>query len=153
MDCNDKMVRRITGEVTLLFCHRGRVIDSVGANTITDVAYDVISDWAAQDFSDVVAEIAVGDGGNVPGDPFTPIPATEADAALVNELDRKAVATISKLGSNITEYVTSFLPGEGVGQLTEVGLFTTTNRMFARHTFGVKVKNGTTLIVRWKVTF
>ena len=153
MDISDSSNRRLSGEVTFQFCRNGVVVEAKHINLVVDKAYDVVSDWAAQDFSEIVSQIAVGDGGNVPGDPQTPIRPTEDDIALVSELDRKNISAVTKLGANITEYVATFLPGEGTGTLTEAGLFTSSNNLFARVTFGAIGKGSMTLIVRWKITF
>jgi len=153
MDLQSGISRRFTGEVTFQFCHKGRVVETLKANTVVNQAYDIVARWAAQDFSQEVSYVAVGDGGNVPGDPLTPVQPTETDIGLNNEIDSKPISSVIQPTSNSVEYVTSFLPAEGVGQLTEAGLFTSDNKLFARVTFGVITKGALTLVVRWKITF
>jgi len=153
MDLKSTSSRRCRGEVTLQLCHKGKVVETIKPNLVVNQAYDIMATWAAQNFAETISYIAVGDGGNVPGDPTIPIPPTESDVALVNEIDQKLITSITQPTANSVEYIASFLPGEGVGALSEAGLFTNNNRLFARVTFGVITKGALTLIVRWKITF
>ena len=88
--------RRPKGMVQLVLRDlAGNVVAFRRANIVTDVARAQVADWAAQDFTEKINEISVGDGGHDPGDPNIPIPPTEGDTALDNETARKTVATIT----------------------------------------------------------
>lgn len=149
---NSAFKHRATGKVVMTLVDNGVVVNTFVHNLVVDGAYQLMTDWASQDFSESISQIALGTGGNVPGDPSTPIPPVEDDSDLVAEVGRKAIATISKTSPNTVEYVTTFLSGEGSGQLTEAGLFSSNNRLFARVTFSLIAKSTMTLIVRWIVT-
>jgi hypothetical protein len=146
-------LRRPKGEVTIYLCHNGKIVKVVKKNLVVNGAYDIIAGWAAQDFSDYISQIAVGTGGGVSGDPNTPVPPTEYDTSLNVELARKTITSVSRPSPNVVEHVVYFSTTEAVGPLTEAGLFTTNNNLFARVTFAVINKSGMTMIVRWRLTF
>lgn len=148
--------RRPKGLVTLVLRDlAGNVVDVRRANIVTDVARQQVADWAAQDFTEKINEISVGDGGHDPGDPNIPIPPSEGDTALDNETARKTIATITNPTVTDTQFVLTFATTEANGSITEAGLHTVPgDRLFARVTFPEIVKTASfTLTVTWKILF
>lgn len=145
--------RRAKGEVTFTFTDKGKVIRVIKQNLVVDQMYDLIAQWAAQDFAEFVSQISVGTGGHVPGDKTIAIRPLESDTALEVELAKKTIATVTQPSSNQVEYTTTFLSGEATGDLTEAGLLTNNDMLVARVTFGLISKGAMTLIVRWKITY
>jgi hypothetical protein len=142
--------------VTLTVVDGERVVDvHTHSNLVVGGAYKIMAGWTAYgpEYPDIISAIAVGEGGNFPGNPTLPLPPSEADTALNDEIARKNISVISNPEENETEFQTVFLTTEGNGDITEAGLFATSGDMFARVTFPVVSKSGTNLIVTWRITF
>lgn len=150
---SDACPRRARGEVTLTFVDKGRVVKTIKQNLVVDQMYNLIAQWAANDFSEYISQIAVGTGGHVPGDKTIPVRPTESDTSLEAELAKKTIATITQPAVNQVEFTVTFLSGEATGDLTEAGLLSSNDLLVARVTFGVISKGAMTLIVRWKITY
>lgn len=149
----DTCRRRAKGEVTLTFTDKGKVVRVIKKNLVVDQMYNLIAQWAAQDFAEFVSQISVGTGGHVPGDKTIAIRPLETDTALEAELAKKTIATVTQPASNVVEYTVTFLSGEATGDLTEAGLLSNNDLLVARVTFGIISKGAMTLIVRWKITY
>ena len=147
--------KRIKGLVTLTLVAPDGTITFQRNNIVTNKGYEAMSRWAAQgpDYPDTISAIAIGEGGHLPGDPTIPLPPSESDTALEEEISRKNIGTATNPGDTEVEFQTVFLTTEGNGEITEAGLFTSNGNMFARTTFSRVVKSGTNLIVTWKITF
>jgi len=80
--------------------------------------------------------------------------AAAGDTALVTELDRNAVTSVTATGAAIA-YVTTWAAGDGTGAITEAGIFNAASAgdMLARTVFSVVNKDADdTLSITWTIT-
>ena len=80
--------------------------------------------------------------------------AAAGDTALVTELDRNAVTSVTATGAAIA-YVTTWAAGDGTGAVTEAGIFNASSAgdMLARTVFSVVNKDvNDTLSITWTIT-
>ena len=111
---------------------------------------------AGDDIANRVATyLAVGDQGNVAGDPFTPVPPTADDTALNHEVFRKQISSHSYPVDTTVEFYTIITQSEANGyNLTEAGLFCLNNSLFARITFEVIPKTAArTIEFFWRIIY
>ena len=130
--------RRVRGKVTLTVMDDEKIIEVVEhSNLVVNGGYKLMAGWAAYgtEYPDIVSAIAIGEGGNFPGNPTLPLPPSESDTSLNDEIARKNISVVTNPEDNEAEFQTVFLTTEGNGDITEAGLFSTNNDMFARVTF------------------
>ena len=80
--------------------------------------------------------------------------AAAGNTALVTELDRNAVTSVTATGAAIA-YITTWAAGDGTGAITEAGIFNATSAgdMLARTVFSVVNKDiNDTLSITWTIT-
>ncbi len=88
-----------------------------------------------------ITHIAMGTGGHEVDDITKPIPPTENDIQLENEVIRKPVATKERINDTTVRYTVVLDPGEANGYaFTEMGLIDSSGELAARKTMGAKVK-------------
>ncbi|NHM25472.1 hypothetical protein G7K71_08685 [Desulfofundulus sp. TPOSR] len=88
-----------------------------------------------------VTHIAFGTGGHEPGDVTKPIPPSENDTALEQEVIRVPIASRTRINETTVRYKVSLAGDQANGMpLTEAGLIDSNGRLVARKTFGAKVK-------------
>lgn len=94
-----------------------------------------------------MSHISVGSGTSSPN---------LSDTSLANEIARSAMTSANSTSNTVT-YVAPFLPGVGVGPITEAGIFNSatanSGTMLCRTTFPVVNKEaGDTLTITWNVS-
>ncbi|WP_027364029.1 phage tail-collar fiber domain-containing protein [Desulfotruncus alcoholivorax] len=88
-----------------------------------------------------VTHIAMGTGGHDPDDITKPIPPTEDDIQLENEVIRKPVASKERINDTAVRYSVILGTDEGNGYaFTEMGLIDSAGQLAARKTMGAKTK-------------
>jgi len=144
------------GNVRIALVSDGNIVSEFRASNLAVNGYqDVSIKLAGQDFTDIISKIAVGTGGHVVGDPFTPVVPLPADVALEAQLGlAKNIDAITFPIAKKVKFTATFLPIESNGDLTEAGLFSTSDIMVARVTFSKVIKTAAnSLIVDWEVFF
>lgn len=88
-----------------------------------------------------VTHIAFGTGGHRPDDITKPVPPTENDTQLENEVLRKPVSGRERLDDTKVRYTVTLGVGDADGEtVTELGLIDSTGALAARKTMGAKTK-------------
>lgn len=146
------------GEVTLeLTDDHGIFVARRHANLIVTQMREQIADWATQDFTEKIDEIAIGGGGHDLSDPNIPIPPTESDTALEILESLKTVTSVTQPDSLSAQFSVAFTTADVTDptSITEAGLFTDPGTiMVARVTFPELIVTGIlTLTVTWKLIF
>lgn len=97
-----------------------------------------------------------GTGGNVTGDPSTPIPPSPSDLSLVNLILETGI-TATAVGETYVQFETQMTTSQGNGNVfTEAGLVVAgaSKDMFARKTFpGITKTSNRTITMRWIISF
>jgi hypothetical protein len=104
-----------------------------------------------------VTQMSWGSGGHDPLHPNIPIPPTVNDVALAIELTPpgKKPTTYDFTNATTVRFTSELTESEANGDaISEVGLWTTDNVLFARKTFGMITKSSSfAFIFRWKILF
>lgn len=114
-------------------------------NLVVDTGLEFYAAFLAGEAITQMSHMSVGEG-------TTPV--APGDTALVSEIDRNALSSITRTGKVIS-YVCNWPAGDGTGSLTESGLHNAAagGTMLSRSVYGVKTK-GTNddLTLTWKMT-
>jgi hypothetical protein len=148
-------------------------------NLIVDVCSELIAEWAIMgntghirsSVSDVpgILTLAVGTGA-VGWDLQNPPSETASQTQLYGELTRKTFASVQYVDglgnpsvsrTNVIEFLTTFLEGEAVGPLVEMGLFGGNNSLLSNSGTMINCKNfpvinkssTTQMSILWNLTF
>lgn len=147
---------RPQGKVRLtLVSKHGSLVIPFRSNLVVNGYKSVTAQLLGQQTGNLISKIAVGTGGNVPGDPTTPVPPLATDTALATQLGSpRNIDTIIFPFSTEVQFTTTFLTSEVNGVLTEAGLFAADDTMVARVTFaGVNKTSAFSLVVDWVLFF
>jgi hypothetical protein len=146
----------IKGIVTLDLVHDGQTIRLVHKNLTVERGYALLGKYMIGSEEDVekLTYIAIGTGGHVPGDPTTPIPPLSSDTQLETELGRAQIYLFETPNTRTIKLRTTIENSVAQGDITEAGIFTESNVMFARVTFpAVHKAFPWYLIISWEIQF
>lgn len=122
-------------------------IHKIIPNLVVLTGKQFVSQRMISNTTSVMSHIAIGEGLVEP---------SLNDIALGDELIRQSITSVT-VTSNTVTYVSSFLPGVGIGAITEAGIFNSSlansGTMLCRTTFAVVNKEvGDTLTITWNVS-
>lgn len=121
-------------------------------NVVVNVGREQIGLMLATGISNQITEIAWGDGGHDVGDPSQYTPASLTDTALVNEIFRKAITSVTAPSQTSVRFTGLLESSDIVGQgISEMGLFHDAGEMFARLAFPLIYKGPVPLEFRWTI--
>ena len=137
----------VTGTLELTVLHEdGSKTVKVIKNLITLSGLIILANLMANTIPNGIVKTAVGSGTTTP---------TEGDTSLVNEYSRVDVVVTKLTGADAmkVEYFSQWGLGAIVGDVTEAGLFTTT-QMFNRAVFIAETLTATDLLItKWTIEF
>ncbi len=141
-----------TGETKVLAADSNLVVDLARENMSRLIAGD--SNAAGERY---VTKMSWGTGGHDPLNPSNPIPPTSSDTGLSSEISPPGKKTVTYDFPNATtvRFESELTESEANGQgLSEVGLWTDDNVLFARKTFGLITKSSDfAFLFKWKILF
>lgn len=141
-----------TGETKVVLSDKNLVVDLARENMSRLIAGD--SNSSGERY---VTKMSWGTGGHDPLNPSTPIPPTSGDTGLNSELGTpgKKTVTYDFPNSTTVRFQAELAESEANGQgLSEVGLWTDDEVLFARKTFGLITKSSSfSFIFKWKILF
>lgn len=142
---NLKMVGNL--EILLTNENNNIKIHKIIPNLVVLTGKQFVAQRMISNTTSLMSHIAIGEGLTSPN---------VSDTILGNELARQSI-TSATVTSNTVTYVSSFLPGIGVGAITEAGIFNSSledsGTMLCRTTFPVVNKEeGDSLTITWNVS-
>lgn len=140
---------KMIGEIQLtLIGEDGKIkSEALFPNLVVSTGKAFVAQRMTSNTTTLMSHIAIGTGTEGPA---------ITDTILDSEIIRKQFSS-ANVSSNTVTYIATFLPGEGVGAITEAGIFNsqTANSgvMLSRTTFPVVNKeSGDTLTITWNVS-
>ena len=131
----------------------------IGDNLIVDVGHDSLAILISGDDEGIndktIGKMSWGDGGHDTGNPTLALPPLPTDVALAAEhaATGKKVVTNDFPATDTARFIATIEKSELIGDLiSEVGLFTKDDTLFARRTFGALLKSSEfALEFRWSI--